>query len=641
VGNTFSNPVQTREFMMHTHPSNRYQTNRPLLTFNKFRNRWNRSVLTLSLATMAPWCVQAGPLPPDYVSQLRTKLENPSQDRVRSSLDLIDKMSSTGELSRALLLPEWQGQYLDGENLDIFNATLDKFVATAQKGLKSTSLPVRKQTARIIAETGSVNSGASSIGGAERSVARDPAFRKAFQKLQDQLFEICSTDPEVRVDALYCLGRIDSAPDRLGKLVTEVFQGKQNTPAIQTEKLAAAESIKSRANSIATLVRQRRALNIEELSRSRAHFLNVVSALIPPAVIGLSDPSPKVAVLCSDCINELTEAMVDSDIVIQVRDLDPSIQEGNDVFASRIGVVRQDQKDLLPMAKTLRSNSAQILSLGLRSGQEVVARRETLLLLEDFAVIRKKMFDQETRLAKAESLAGLQSPPNRIRDLEVFPISEEGSNSILKALVAGLQDRESIIRLTAAKSIEAIIGLPDILSELRLSDRDRLLNALLAELSEETDVYVQTNLIRVLGVIAPSKNEKIVPVLVKYLGSPDVDVRIQAVNALKNFETKAVDAVPGLSLVIDQGDPEFRIVAMKAIESIGTEASSCLPKIGNNLRHNNPEVRAYAARVLGRFGKAAADQLPELQKLLNDPSQDVRMRAEEASLQILSGNQTP
>ena len=77
---------------------------------------------------------------------------------------------------------------------------------------------------------------------------------------------------------------------------------------------------------------------------------------------------------------------------------------------------------------------------------------------------------------------------------------------------------------------------------------------------------------------------------------------------------------------------------MKAVEAIGTGANEALAKIANNLSHNNPEVRSYAAKVLGRFGKAASPQLPELQKLLRDPSQEVRMRAEEASLQILSKN---
>jgi HEAT repeat protein len=580
----------------------------------------------------------ADPLPPDYVSSLRLKLESTSQDRVRTSISLIEKMTSTGELSRSLLLPEWQGQYLDGDNLEIFNAALDRFVLTASKGLSSQSVEIRKQSARIIAETGSVNSGASSIGGAERSVARDSGFRRNFQKFQDLLFNLCETDTLVREDALFCLGKIDSNPERLAKLANSIFQSKLGAKSTFSEKLATADALKSRANSIATLVRQRRALNLDELAKSRAHFLTVVDALIPPAVTGLSDPSPKIAVLCSDCINELTEAMVDSDIIIQVRDLDPSIQEGNDVFISRIAAVRQDQKDLLPMAKTLRSNSAMILGLGLRPGQEIGSRDETLLLLEDFAVIRKKMFDQEIRLVRAESLAGIKPPANRMRDLEVFPISEEGNNSILKALLAGLQDNESSIRLTAAKSIEAIIGLPDVLAELRKSDRDKLLDGLLAELTDETDVYVQTNLIRVLGMIAPDKSEKIVPILVSYLGSADLDVRIQTVNSLKNFETKALAAVPGLCQVIDQGDPEFRIIAMKAVEAIGTGANEALAKIANNLRHNNPEVRSYAAKVLGRFGKAASPQLPELQKLLRDPSQEVRMRAEEASLQILSKN---
>jgi len=154
----------------------------------RFSAIWKLLVVILGVLIPATGMLHAGPLPPDFVSQLRVKLENPSPDRVRASLDLIEKMTSSGELSRALLLPEWQGQYLDGDNLEIFNAALDKFVITSQKGLSSQSPLVRKQTARIIAETGSVNSGSSSIGGAERSVARDPAFRKAFHKFQDQLF---------------------------------------------------------------------------------------------------------------------------------------------------------------------------------------------------------------------------------------------------------------------------------------------------------------------------------------------------------------------------------------------------------------------------------------------------------------------
>lgn len=593
-------------------------------------------LLSLPLALINLGSVSSQPLPPDFVSQLRTKLETPTQDRAKTAIQLIEKMNSTGELSRALLLPEWQGQYLDGDNLEIFNTALDRFVRSAQKGLESGTIRERKQTARIIAETGSVNSGASTIGGAERSVARDPAFRRAFIKLQDTLFKLAEADKDVREDALYCLGRIDCAPDRLGALASKILQNKMDKgPSDLSEKLAAAESLKARANSISTLVRQRRALNIEELTRSRANFMAVANAVIPAAVIGLGDPSVKVAVLSSDCVNEITEAMVDSDIIIQVRDLDPSIQEGNDVFTTRIATVRQDQKDLLPLAKTLRTNSTQILGLGLKPGQLIEARRETILLLEDFAVIRKKMYDQELRLRQAESLAGIKSPEDRLRELEVFPLSEEGSTSILKALLAGMADKEPEIRISTAKAIEAIIGLPDILTELRNSDRDRLLDGILAELDDD-NVYVQINLIRVLGMIAPGKSEKIVPALVNFLGSPDIDVRIQTVNALKFFEGKAASAVPALCQVLDQGDAEFRIVGMKAVEAIGLRAVDALPKVAANLRHSNPEVRAYASKVLGRFGKAAQGQLAELEKLARDPSQDVRLRAEEAILQILS-----
>ena len=105
-------------------------------------------------------------------------------------------------------------------------------------------------------------------------------------------------------------------------------------------------------------------------------------------------------------------------------------------------------------------------------------------------------------------------------------------------------------------------------------------------------------------------------------------------NSLTFFGVKGSCAIPALSNVISQGDPEFRIVAMKALESIGSDGQLILDKVAENLRHNNTEVRAYAAKTLGAFGSLASQQLPELEKAGNDPSQEVRLRAQEAILRI-------
>ena len=130
---------------------------------------------------------ESNSLNPDYVNQLRRQLENLTQGKSRPCIEIIEKMQTAGELSRSLLLPEWQGQYLDGENLEIFNAVLGRFITFSELGLRSPSVLIRRQMALLIAETGSVNSASSFIGGAERSVARDPAFRQSFLKLEPAL----------------------------------------------------------------------------------------------------------------------------------------------------------------------------------------------------------------------------------------------------------------------------------------------------------------------------------------------------------------------------------------------------------------------------------------------------------------------
>ena len=578
---------------------------------------------------------ESNSLNPDYVNQLRRQLENLTQGKSRPCIEIIEKMQTAGELSRSLLLPEWQGQYLDGENLEIFNAVLGRFITFSELGLRSPSVLIRRQMALLIAETGSVNSASSFIGGAERSVARDPAFRQSFLKLEPALLDLAKNDPESRNDAIYCLGNIDSSPEKLGSLAINFLKDK--SPILYSEKktqLITAKSLEARANSIATLTRQRRAISNEETNRIRSNFLLVANKLIPPAVAGLGNKSNLVSGACSRCIDELTEAMVDSDIVVQIRDLEPSIQEGTDFFKGRIASVRRDQEALLPLAKTLRTYAGTILGLGLEARQDIKERKETLLLLEDFAVIRLKMYDQEKKLIQAESLAGIKSPQSRLMDLEVFPVSEEGTNLILRALLTGLNDKNKEIRLASSKAIESIVTLPDVLKELRESDQNKLLEGIINALVLENDIYVLTNLLRVLGQVAPGKNEKIVPALIKTFGHQDIDVRIQAMNSLTFFGVKGSCAIPALSNVISQGDPEFRIVAMKALESIGSDGQLILDKVAENLRHNNTEVRAYAAKTLGAFGSLASQQLPELEKAGNDPSQEVRLRAQEAILRI-------
>lgn len=568
----------------------------------------------------------------DPVDTFRLALGNGGADRLVKMKESLAAMKSAGEVGRALMLPEWQGQYRDGINKELFEPTVKRFVELARSGMQSKEVIVQRQTARIIAEVCSVNSGAQSYTGAERSVSRDAFLRQNFAELQEGLFNMASNDLGSQLDALYALGRIDSDPVKLASTVKAFF--KQSGPEGLKKRTAASEAIGQRTYSVSVLARQGRYILPEDYDSLRKTFLTVGIELVPVAVIGLSDETRQVRVNCIDAINFITDALADSDILIRTS-FDPALIERDDAERSRrMEEMKKEQKTLEPMMRMLRGQVGEIASQGLKSGRSVTTRVETLLILEDYAVFRKKLSDQCARLDPSLRRTGIVVP----KELDPFPIDENGVNAVLAGLIRGLDDEESKVRLACASAVEMIVIQPDVMETVRSSEQNRLLSAILNLLRNESNPYVTLNLARVLSRIAPGKPELILPTVINLLGHVDGDVRIQALSAIRNFGPKAREAVPALTVMVVESDSDFRLAAMQAIEAVGNDAKATLPSVAKNLRHANPQVRTAAAKTLGRFGSMADVALAELDIASADSVAEVRMAVSEAIVRIRSSS---
>lgn len=565
-------------------------------------------------------------LPPEPVDSFRRSLGSSGPSRLAEMRQALAMMKTSGEVGRALLLPEWQGQFREGSNKEGFESTVRRFVELSRTGLRSSEAMVRRQTARIIAEAGSVNSGAQSYTGAERSVSRDPFLRLSIATLQQELFGLAGSESVTQVEALYALGRIDSDPEKLAAATLACF--KHAGAEGGKRRIAAADAVFQRAYSVSVLSRQGRYINPEESGGLRNNFLAVGRHLVPVAVTGLSDESRTVRLLCIDAVNAITDALAESDALI--RQDSGVIDRDEGERANRLAALRKEQRDLEPLMKVLRNQIPEISRQGLRPGMTIHTRVDTLLILEDYAVIRARLSEQSASLGVGPGGNRLGLP----KDLDPFPIDEKGVESVLESLIKGLRDEDGKVRLACAGAMELILLQPDVMEKLRDARESRLLAAILAMLKDEESPYVTLNLTRILSRVAPGQAESILPVAVGLLGHTDIDIRIQALAAIRNFGPKAEKAVPALALVVVEGDSSFRLAALQAIESVGLSAREAITPMARNLQHSDPLVRTAAARALGRFGALSKGVLPALEEASADSTPEVRIAASEAIVRI-------
>lgn len=434
------------------------------------------------------------------------------------------------------------------------------------------------------------------------------------------------------MDALYALGRIDCDPAELGRVSRDILSDKNIIDGAKLHR-AAADALNQRALSVSVLARQGRYIQPEETAALRKAFLQVGEQLIPVAVLGLANEDKLVRLRCIDAINAITDALADSDILIRTS-VDTALIGDPAERASRLQELKAEQKSLAPLMKVLRVHIHTIGTLGLLPGKTVHTRVETLAILQDYARFRKRLTEQGRAIVSTDDKNALAFP----KELDPFPIDEQGVRPVVAALVTGLKDPEWKVRLECASAIEMIFLQPDILETVRTVDNGPVLGAILEILPNEDNVYVVLNLVRVLSRIAPGQVQRILPVVVALLAHPDIDVRIQSVAVIKNYGPDAQQAVPALAAMVVEGDSDFRLSVIQAIEAVGRTARPALPAVAANLKHANPQVRTASARALGRFGGLADETLAALDAASDDVAPEVRLAISEAITRIRAGS---
>ena len=144
--------------------------------------------------------------------------------------------------------------------------------------------------------------------------------------------------------------------------------------------------------------------------------------------------------------------------------------------------------------------------------------------------------------------------------------------------------------------------------------------------------YLIAVLLLLFGQVAGQETfEKFINLL-NQLQSPNVEVRINAINALKSMGPKAFLAVPDLIKALKDTDWRVRSGAAEALGEIGPEAKQAVPALIEALKDTNSFVRSRAAGGLNSiaqelFDTKSTESLPQLKAAYDVLEKDLKLKA--------------
>jgi hypothetical protein len=167
----------------------------------------------------------------------------------------------------------------------------------------------------------------------------------------------------------------------------------------------------------------------------------------------------------------------------------------------------------------------------------------------------------------------------------------------IQMLIAALGDADRVIRERAAEALRQIGP--------AVAEAMPALTVVLGNALTRWDtirIFVKIGPAAVPGLITAPRNAK-------------TEIRVGAVEALKQFGPTAAPAVPALMTALHDAEAEVRWVAGEALGQIGLSA---VPALITALGHPEAKVRQNVAFALGRIGPAAAAAVPALITTLSD-----------------------
>lgn len=586
--------------------------------------------------------IQADPFPVDPTELFKkTFLNRGDEDRKTKLLIILNKTNALGDLSKIILMPEWQ--YIEGNkriadiNGEVRTAVIQKFKTNGLQLLKDGQDDARMDLAILIGETASANLVDETSESLDQIAQRSRFLRAELSTLSPQLALLTKTkNPKLIIAAVSALGKIESKSDLFAQTISDLMEIKpENTLAIRR---AAAESLKTRLGTVSQLLKQIRVVRERDNLDLVNDLLTTSKLCFPLGVRALKDKDYIVREQGTLACKQATSTLAEVDYIIPIREAEMTMLERPDIIAQRTKSFRDGLAFELSLINSFRDNMRELTDHATNFEADVVVRVASLDVVEDLVVIRKKLIEFESILNKLDALAG--NAPNPNPKLITHDIIPEGNEfkEIVQDLIMVLSDPNLRIRLNGVDIIEGFLSMPDITARI-INEKDLFLFRKLASIATtDSNLMVKYAAVRALGRSAPLKPEIAVPVLAKCLLEEDLDIRIEAAKALKKYGKEGLKALPSLEKMIASGDSDSRIAMMNAAVSLGTDGSPTLGEVAKNLQSEEPKVRIKAAETLGKFGKLSEAQIPKLQKSLNDEDSNVRNAVSSALLKIRFGS---
>lgn len=600
----------------------------------------------MTLGLLMAFCVNtflhAEPFPIDSTELFkRTFLNRGDEDRKNKLLVILNKTNALGDLSKIILMPDWQ--YIEGNkriadiNGEVRTAVIQKFKTTGLQLLKEGQDEAKTDLAILIGETASANLVDETSESLDQIAQRSRFLRAELSTLSPQLALLTkSKNQKVVIASVMALGKIESKSDLFAATISDLMEIKPgNTLAIRR---AAAESLKTRLSTVSQLLKQIRVVRERDNLDLVNDLLTTSKLCFPLGVRALKDKDFIVREQGTLACKQATSTLADVDYIIPIREAEMTMLERPDIIAQRTKSFREGLAFELPLINSFRDNMRELTDHSTNFEADILVRIASLDVVEDLVVIRKKLIEFESVLNKLDSLAGNAPNPNpKLITHDIIPDGNE-FKEIVQDLIMVLSDPNLRIRLNGLDIIEGFLSMPDITARI-INEKELFLFRKLASVATtDSNLMVKYAAVRAIGRSAPLKPEIAVPVLAKCLLDEDLDIRIEAAKALNKYGKEGAKAIPSLEKMIARGDSDSRIAMMNAAVSLGTDGSPTLNAVAKNLQSEEPKVRIKAAETLGKFGKLAEAQIPTLQKSLSDEDSNVRNAVSSALLKIRFGS---
>lgn len=607
-----------------------------------FRRDCLIALVIVCLGAAASW--GQSPSGTDPVEELRRVLRTPVRDPSnrdellwrQEQLKIRAKALSVGDLRRVLQLQEWR--YLDSiepiaaVDRPIRDSIIDRLVSALRRMLQSNSVPAKigaitqigEMGVNIFGPTGATNL-ASSMAPELAKLTKDPS-------------------PAVRQAAARAIGRINPDP----KPATAALGGLLESPD-SADRLAAAEGLLLLLRTASQMIH---ITGPNRLQITREEAARIDQAVIPLAGRGAADANTAIRQTCVEALQSAAALL--ADLIQEIPRLDfppPGRRPSADELAEIEGyrrTVEEERTLLMPVVRVLAAQGAvlrqrigdpvpQLRLLAERAVEEIgqvrlklIRKAASVPVLEPAGEAPKEKAEagQPGRLVPVAAEVAQKLPlPKPLPKVEGLP--DPLLDTLRLALPAlaehAVSDPVPQVRLAAVDAIETL-G----------TEAAPVIPALTRAL-QDCFLFVRWASARVLGKIGPVDPAMTVPVLVKLLSDPDLDVERVAANTLAIYGPQAAAAVPALAQAVHAGDPDRRIEVLHTLAAIGDPARPAIPDITSALANPDARVRRAAAEALGHFGAAARSAVPALEKVLNDPDGDVRKAASDALLNIEAG----